>query len=117
MSSLIFQVIPSTAASHSLWTWQVGGGQVVGGRINTNTKPRDKYYNYCLLDGRRINTNTKPRDKYYCLPQRRQGARPTVKQSSHTRVENMLNSLLSTCDRKIVTSRLIHKLNDALFQR
>ena len=65
MSSLIFQVIPSTTASHSLGTWQVGGGQVVGGRINTNTKPRDKYYNYCLLDGRRINTNTKLSDKYY----------------------------------------------------
>ena len=65
MSSLIFQVIPSTPASHSLGTWQVGGGQVDGGRINTNTKPRDKYYNYCLLDGRRINTNTKLSDKYY----------------------------------------------------
>ena len=35
-----------------------------------------------------------------------------MKQSSHTRVENMLNSLLSTCDRKIVTERLIHILND-----
>ena len=46
MSSLILQVIPSTSASHSLGTWQVGGGQVDGGRINTNTKPRDKYYNY-----------------------------------------------------------------------
>ena len=63
---------PHQPVTHSgLGKW--GGGQVDGGRINTSTKPRDKYYNYCLLDGGRINTNTKPRDKYYNYHQGNKG--------------------------------------------